>query len=99
MGYRPHYFSSLSRDYFKTVEKLQIVSLRGGVIDDEAIFSPEIQGLLRRRTPRNDTKMSFRTVSTLKYAFDLSADRQASSSNIKEPTDAAERRGIKPTIE
>ena len=39
------------------------MSLRGGVIDDEAIFSPEIQGLLRRRTPRNDKKMSFATIS------------------------------------
>ncbi|MEK7452444.1 MAG: hypothetical protein AAB664_03825 [Patescibacteria group bacterium] len=35
------------------------MSLREGVIDDEAIFFPEIQGLLRRITPRNDIKMSF----------------------------------------
>ncbi|MEK7452354.1 MAG: hypothetical protein AAB664_03365 [Patescibacteria group bacterium] len=41
------------------------MSLRGGVIDDEAIFSSEIQGLLRRLTPRNDKKMSFATVSDL----------------------------------
>ncbi|MEK7452470.1 MAG: hypothetical protein AAB664_03960 [Patescibacteria group bacterium] len=39
------------------------MSLRGEVIDDEAIFFPEIQGLLRRRTPRNDRKISFSTVS------------------------------------
>ncbi|MEK7452535.1 MAG: hypothetical protein AAB664_04295 [Patescibacteria group bacterium] len=39
------------------------MSLRGGVIDDEAIFLYEIQGLLRRRTPRNDKKMNIATVS------------------------------------
>ncbi|MEK7451794.1 MAG: hypothetical protein AAB664_00485 [Patescibacteria group bacterium] len=39
------------------------MSLRGGVIDDEAIFSSKIKGLLRHRIPRNDTIWSFSTVS------------------------------------
>ncbi|MEK7451939.1 MAG: hypothetical protein AAB664_01250 [Patescibacteria group bacterium] len=38
------------------------MSLRGGVIDDEAIFLFKMQGLLRRRTPRNDKKISFSTI-------------------------------------
>ncbi len=65
-----------SDDQIETVTKLQIVSLRGGalpagrqVIDDEAIFSSKIKGLLRRRTPRNDKKMSISTVSD--YYLDI----------------------------
>ena len=75
------------RDYFKPLKTPNCVIARRSH-RRRSNLSPKPLRLLRRRTPRNDTKMSFRTVSTNTLSTCLR--QTASSSNIKEPTDAAD---------